>query len=63
MLDCVLPPKNAFSVACVERGWTMTEPTKLVSLWKVVVARVCDASEARVSVAFGCSVTQLSKTH
>ena len=33
-----------FSVACVARGWTVTEPTSLpVSFLRVVVARVCDA--------------------
>ena len=50
-LGCVLSPSVHFSVACVARGWTVTEPTNPVSLWRVVVARVCDATEARVSAA------------
>ena len=32
-----------FSVACVARGWTVTEPTTPVSFLMVVEARVCDA--------------------
>ena len=44
-------PYNTFSVACVARGWTLTEPTVPVSHWRVVVVRVCDATEAKVFVA------------
>ena len=35
-----------FSVACVARGLTVTEPTTPASSQRVVVARVCDAVEA-----------------
>ena len=31
ILVCVLPPALHFSVACVARGWTVTEPTTPVS--------------------------------
>ena len=51
IFDCVLPPALHFSVACVARGWIVTEPTTPVSFQRVVVARVCDALEERVSVA------------
>ena len=51
ILDCVLLPQMHFSVASVARGRTVTEPTTLVSFLRVVVARVCDATEARVSAA------------
>ena len=51
ILVCVLPSALHFSLACAARGWTVTEPTTPVSFQRVVVARVCDALEVRVSVA------------
>ena len=46
-----LLPTVHFSAACVARGLTGIEPTTPVSFLRVVEARVCDATEAKVSVA------------
>ena len=37
---------KAFFVECVARGLSVTEPTTPASVWRVVEARVCDASWA-----------------
>ena len=48
---CLFSPILHFSVAWVAREKTVTEPTTLVSFLRVAEAQVCDAMEARVSVA------------
>ena len=47
---CLFTPSMHFSVACVARGWTPTEPTTPVSFLRVVVARVCDATSVALRV-------------
>ena len=51
-----------FSVACVARGLTVTEPTTPASFLRVVTARLCDAVEVWVPVETRVRSYKLSKT-
>ena len=57
-----LLPTMHFSVACVARGLTVTEPTTPASVLRVVAAWVCVAMEAWLLVATIFRSFKLSKT-
>ena len=57
-----LLPTMIFSVACVARGLTVTEPITPATVFRVVAAWVCVAVEAWVLVATRVRSYKLSKT-